>query len=201
MWLFKKPSEEQVRAFLALQSRQTFSYREVGSSRGETPAGYDLDHNRVPLGKGPAVFEAACAAVRRWRMFPAPWTEIHAADTPLQVGNVVAVLAHVFGLWWMNACRIVYVVDETEPVRRFGFAYGTLPGHVECGEERFTVEWDHDDTVWYDLRAFSRPRYWLVRLAYPLTRRLQKRFIADSQAAMRRAVTDPSCPAAPGGGP
>ena len=46
------------------------------------------------------------------------------------------------GLWWLNACRIVYVVDEAGPVTKFGFAYGTLPGHAGTGEERFLVEWD-----------------------------------------------------------
>jgi uncharacterized protein (UPF0548 family) len=69
----------------------------------------------------------------------------------------VAVIARALGLWWLNACRIVYIVDESEPLRRFGFAYGTLPGHVGTGEERFLVEWDPaGDGVWYDILAFSR---------------------------------------------
>jgi hypothetical protein len=60
-------------------------------------------------------------------------------DTPILAGQAVAVVACLFGLWWLNACRIVYVVDEQGPVQRFGFAYGTLPDHAESGEERFTV--------------------------------------------------------------
>jgi uncharacterized protein (UPF0548 family) len=36
-------------------------------------------------------------------------------------------------------CRVVYVVDE--PGRR-GFAYGTLRGHAESGEELFLVRYD-----------------------------------------------------------
>ena len=63
----------------------------------------------------------------------------------------------------MNACRVVYVVDEPG---RFGLAYGTLPGHVERGEERFLVERDSTDgSVWYDLLAFSRPNSLVARLA------------------------------------
>jgi uncharacterized protein (UPF0548 family) len=101
----------------------------------------------------------------------------------------VAVIARLFGLWWLNACRIVYVVDEEGAVQRFGFAYGTLPQHAESGEERFTVEWhEADDAVWYDILAFSRPQQLLARLGYPIARRLQKRFARDSAAAMRRAV-------------
>jgi uncharacterized protein (UPF0548 family) len=101
----------------------------------------------------------------------------------------VAVIARLFGLWWLNACRIVYVVDEGGPVQRYGFAYGTLLEHAESGEERFTVEWhEPDDAVWYEILAFSRPHHVLARLGYSLARRLQRRFARDSAAAMQRAV-------------
>ena len=61
---------------------------------------------------------------------------------------------------------------------------------MESGEERFTVEWrDEDDSVWYDLFAFSIPRHPLAKLAPPLSRRLQRRFARDSLHAMIRAVT------------
>lgn len=184
----RKPSEKFIRKFLEGQQPLPFSYPEVGSSRTGTPVGYDNDHNRILLGKGQATFEAARAALQRWQMFPANWAVIEPRDTPIQEGKTVAVLFRVFGLWWLNAARIVYVLEETQPLRRFGFAYGTLPRHIEEGEERFSVEWHADDTVWYDVRAFSRPRYWPVRLGYFLARRLQRRFIRDSQAAMQRAA-------------
>ena len=189
MWFFTRPSEETVLAFRLEQARLPFSYPEVGASAREPPAGYTLDHNRVQLGAGQAVFDAACAALRRWQQFPAPWIEVHPATTPLQEGRTVAVLARAFGLWWLNAARIVYVIEEMSPVRRFGFAYGTLPGHAEYGEERFSIEWHSNDSVWYDLLAFSRPHALPARLAFPLTRRLQKRFARESQAAMTRLAT------------
>lgn len=188
IWSLRRPSQEVLHDFLARQRREPFSYAEVGQSRSGTPVGYDLDHNRVRLGAGPAAFEAACAALRRWEMFPGPWTRIEPAGAPIAEGTVVAMTAQALGVWWLNACRIVYVLDESEPVRRFGFAYGTLTGHVERGEERFSVELLADGTVWYDVRAFSQPRYWPVRLGYPLARRLQRRFVRESQAAMKRAV-------------
>jgi uncharacterized protein (UPF0548 family) len=115
-----------------------------------------------------------------------PWP----GDTPLESAQVVAVLAKVCGLWWLNACRIVYVVNEQAgDVVRFGFAYGTLPRHAESGEEQFLVEWDkRDGSVWYSILAFSRPRHWLARLGYPLVRRLQRRFGRESAEAMLRVV-------------
>jgi uncharacterized protein (UPF0548 family) len=67
-------------------------------------------------------------------------------------------------------------------VKRFGFAYGTLSTHVERGEERFTIEWHRDeDSVWYDILAFSRPNKLLVKLGLPLARMLQQRPDASTQ--------------------
>jgi len=87
----------------------------------------------------------------------------------------------------------VAVVNDDGAVNRFGFAYGTLPDHAGSGEERFLVEWDtDDDSVWYDILAFSRPRHFLARLGYPWMRRAQKPFGRQSAAAMRRAVRE-SC--------
>jgi uncharacterized protein (UPF0548 family) len=148
-----------------------------------------VDHTRIRLGTGEGVFQAAKAALERWEQFRLGWMEAGPKETPLATGEVVAVLGRVLGLWWLNACRIVYVVDEAGPVGRFGFAYGTLPAHVEMGEERFLIEWDRgNDGVWYDILAFSRPRHVLTRLGYPLVRRIQKRFGRDSAAVMRNVV-------------
>jgi uncharacterized protein (UPF0548 family) len=187
-WFVALPSDAVVAEFLQTQENVSVSYSEVGESRSGSPAGYTLDHNRVQIGNGGRDFTAACEALREWRMFPSPWTKISPASAPVLEGVVVAMQAHGLGLWWLNACRIVYLVNDDAPIRRFGFAYGTLPAHVEEGEERFSVELHPDDSVWYDIRAFSRPRYWPVKLAKPLARQLQRRFVIESQKAMREAV-------------
>ena len=80
--------------------------------------------------------------------------------------------------------RVVYVVDSAD---RRGFAYGTLPGHPECGEERFLVSLDVDGT-WLEIRAFSRPGRWFTHLAGPLGRLLQQRATSRYLASVRRAV-------------
>ncbi len=191
-WSLRSPNAETVRKFLAAQTGQPFAYAPVGVTRvpgAVALRGYEFDCNSVLLGRGEAVFARACAALRKWRMFPAPWTRIAPTGAPIREGQTLAMQARALGGWWLNACRIVYVMDEVEGgVRRFGFAYGTLPAHVEEGEERFSIELHPDEAVWYDLRAFSRPRYWPVRLAKPLARRLQRRFVRESLAAMRAAV-------------
>ncbi|HWU87090.1 MAG TPA: DUF1990 domain-containing protein [Kofleriaceae bacterium] len=185
MWHLSRPGADRVGRFLAEQRALPLTYDAIGASNGgAAPAGFVLDHNRQRLGQGEAVFARAREDVRGWRMFPAPWTAIE-PRAPIAEGEVVAVHVRAFGVWWLNAARIVYVIDEP---RRFGFAYGTLPGHAERGEERFLVEWLGDDEVWYDLRAISQPRYWAARAARPLTRALQRRFARASKAAMARGA-------------
>ncbi len=186
MFQLRKPDADRIRAYIAAQSSQALTYPEVGATAGELPAGYAADHLRVPVGEGETAFAAAKAALRRWEEFQTGWTELCWPDAPLEEGRVVAVLARVFGAWTVNACRVVYVVDEAA---RFGFAYGTLPDHAEVGEERFLIERADDGSVWYDIRVFSRPAQVLARLAGPLARRLQDRFRRDSAAAMIRAVS------------
>ena len=165
--------------------------RRSGRQRACLLLGYAVDHTRIKLGEGEEVFTKAKAALGRWEHFRLGWVEVWSPETPIQTGEVVAVIARNLGLWWLNACRIVYVVDEEEPIRRYGFAYGTLPDHAETGEERFLVEWDRaSGEVWYDILAFSRPHRLLTRLGYPYVRRVQKRFAKESAAAMLKAVGD-----------
>jgi uncharacterized protein (UPF0548 family) len=186
-----RPSAAQVNAFVAAQHGATFSYPEVGATRnGAAPAGYNVDHNRVRLGTGAETFRRATAAVRAWRMSSLGWMSIQPANAPVTPGETVAAVVRHHGFWSLNACRVVYLLDDEEDgLRRTGFAYGTLPAHAEIGEERFSVEWHlADDSVWYDLYAFSRPGHLLARLGSPLARRLQRRFARDSKQAMLDAA-------------
>ncbi|MEP6818017.1 MAG: DUF1990 domain-containing protein [bacterium] len=186
MFLLRKPSDETIRQFISSQHELPFSYPEVGATRSEsTPASYTVDHNRIRLGDGEATYQRAVVALKSWRQFDLGWVTIVPPGPPVEVGRTVAVQAHTFGFWSLSACRVVYVIDEKE--KRFGFAYGTLPNHVECGEERFSIEWHEDDSVWYDIYAFSHPQHPLVKLGFPVARKLQKRFARDSLAVMRRA--------------
>jgi uncharacterized protein (UPF0548 family) len=191
LFLPGEPSAERIEEFLNGQKETPFSYPEVGASRevASSVGGYTVDHNRVWLGESEEVFVRAVEALRSWKMFELGWVRIYPLDAPIEVGTTVAVIGRHYGFWSLNACRIVYLVDEVGEVNRYGFAYGTLPEHAESGEERFTVEWNRaDSSVWYDVYAFSRPRHPLARLGYPVGRALQKRFARDSKQAMARAV-------------
>jgi len=167
MFLLSQPSADEICAFLGSQADQPFSYPYVGATREQPPRGYTFDHSRALLGHGIAVFERGVKAVRQWKMFDIPWLRLCWPETPIAPGATVAVLVSHLGFWSLNACRIIHVIEEHGTRERYGFAYGTLLQHAEAGEERFTVEFHpNDQTVWYDVYAFSRPRP-LARLAYP----------------------------------
>jgi len=184
-----RPTREAIESFLAAQANLNFSYPEIGATRENPPKGYTIDHNRIQLGTGAETFARAKAAIQNWKMFEVPGLTLCWPNTPIEASATVALLAAHFGLWSLNACRIVYVLDQRDAaVERYGFAYGTLPEHGVIGEERFTVEYHaQDQSVWYDLYAFSRPTL-LARLAYPFARTLQRRFARDSKSAMQNAV-------------
>ena len=188
MFLLRQPNEKLVRRFIGSQKDLPFSYASVGATRNKPPSGYTIDHNRIQLGEGRETFMRASDALSKWRHFELGWASVVPHGSPLQTGTTVAVQAHTFGFWSLNACRIVYTINDDGPVKRFGFAYGTLPDHAECGEERFMIECLEDNSVWYDIYAFSRPQKAIVTLGLPLARRLQKRFGRESLAVMAKAA-------------
>lgn len=193
MILLQKPKAGQLQAFLARQAKANFSYSAIGATAANPPSSYVVDHTRVELGQGQGVYEGAKSALEGWLQFRTGWLEIWPGDSAIREGRTVVIVARSVGVWWLNACRIVYVIPDQVRgpglPRQFGFAYGTLADHVGSGEERFLVEMDAGGRVWYDILAFSRPQHPLARLGYPFVRLVQKQFGRASSAAMRRAVT------------
>lgn len=184
-----KPSAETIESFLNSQSKSGFTYAAVGATATVPPSGYNLDHSRIKLGEGEAVFLAAKAALQDWTQCYLGWVEAKPQESSIRVGGMVAVVAQSVGMWWINACRIIYLVRDEGSLCRYGYAYGTMPAHAGSGEERFLVEWDRsDNTVWYDILAFSKPHGFLSHVGYPWLRRVQRRFREQSGVAMLKAV-------------
>jgi uncharacterized protein (UPF0548 family) len=192
MFFLTKPSRERIQQCIDAWMNAPFNYPEVGRSLGPTPAGYAVNQGRIRLGHGQAAFDKAVSALRGWKMFDLGWTSLCWPDAPIAVGTTVAVLASHLGFWSLHPARIVFLVDEDDGrVRRSGFAYGTVRGHGERGEETFIIEWDHgDDGVRYDLRSFSRPGDLLTTLGLPIARRLQRRFARESTRRMAEAMAE-----------
>jgi uncharacterized protein (UPF0548 family) len=182
---FKDPSKSTLSVFLKEKQDAFYSYKELKGTTTKKVQGYNNDLNTLHIGQGDLVWEKAKKSLQNWQQFPFSWTKIYNNKTPLKEGNVVAVLFRLFGIWWINAARIVYSFDEND---RFGFAYGTLHGHVESGEECFWIDRDTTGNVYYHIKAFSKPAFWGAKLAYPIARRYQRKFVLESMAQMKELV-------------
>jgi uncharacterized protein (UPF0548 family) len=147
------------------------SYPEVGATGyGPLPPGYHHVRRSSVLGRGQAVFDAAVESLMTWEMhrrsgFTVEGSERVAVDEVAWLG-IVAGRARV-GF----RCQVVEVTDS---LRSKGFAYGTMRGHPESGEERFTVVWREDDVVELRVVAFSKPARWWSRAANPVNRLVQR---------------------------
>lgn len=188
MFRFHSPDAGSVERFLKSQRERKYSYCHQGKTAGTPPKGFQVDHTRVKLGHGIETFEAAKEALGKWQQFELGWVAARPTTTTIREGETVCVIGKAAGMYWLNATRIVYVIDDPLNTPKFGFAYGTLPAHMETGEERFLVEMDDRGDVWYDILAFSRPKRWIVWLLHPYMRKLQKQFAHDSAARMKQVV-------------
>lgn len=151
-----------------------FSYPEVGATLhgGGLRPGYSRLHHRVRIGRGEDAFRAAVEALGTFRMHRRLPVGITASAPRAELGaDVTVTLAGVV----RAPCRIVWVLDEPG---RYGWAYGTLDGHPECGEEAFLLTLAPNGDVWFDVIAFSRPGGRAARLLgglVPVMQRLYAR--------------------------
>lgn len=148
--------------------RLSLTYPEVGATAGEMPAGYRHTRASAVIGTGRDRFERAGESVLRWGMQRGAGLRVRATSEAAADGTELIVrLGPV-----PAPCRVVYVLDEAD---RKGFAYGTLAGHPESGEELFSVRYDPTtEQVHAEVVAFSRPATWWSRLGGPVTRLLQR---------------------------
>ncbi|MGH3677947.1 MAG: DUF1990 family protein [Mycobacterium sp.] len=144
------------------------TYREVGATAGPLPAGYHHVCKSAVIGRGRHRFDEAAAKVMRWAMLRGAGVRVEPSTEVAAVGSEVLV-----GLGPLRApCRVVYVIDKAD---HRGFAYGTLPGHPESGEELFAVRYDPaSGEVYAEVTAFSRHATWWSRLGAPVTSLAQR---------------------------
>jgi uncharacterized protein (UPF0548 family) len=161
------------------------TYEAVGATEGITlPNGFRHDRHDLRLGDSSA-FDRAKEGLSRWQAHMGAGARVY-PDDRIEAGGTVLVLLALGPVQIIAPCRIVYVVDEPG---RFGFGYGTLPGHPERGEESFVVEQDGDATV-FRITAFSRSADIVTRIGAPVARRLQLRFTGRYLQALARYVAE-----------
>lgn len=185
-----RPSTQDMQDIANTDRGVPFNYPAVGSTKTGGPSGWRTDFLEGQVGSGPEAWTRAKAAIDTWTMFDLNWVHLLDRHTPLEPGQTITFSSYQLGVWIVNSCRIVYVVDEvSEAEERYGFAYGTLPSHAVAGEELFLARWDRrTDRVFFGVRKFSRARHPLVRLSGPIGRAIQRRFSRNALDRIERAI-------------
>jgi uncharacterized protein (UPF0548 family) len=148
------------------------TYDEVGATVvGPLPGGYHHLDRVTVVGHGREVFEWAAAYLMGWAVQRRAGLRVTASAAVAEPGAVAVLRLGPGPLALRAPVRVVHVVDE--PDRR-GFAYGTLRGHPESGEELFVLEHAADGEVTLRITAFSTPRSWLARASGPVGRLVQR---------------------------
>jgi len=131
MFLLRYPDAERLQRLWAGAVNSSLSYEEVGATAGPgLPRGYRHNHLEMSLRGGSERFDKAVAALRSWQMHVRSGLGIFPEGEGLVVDQTILVVVRLGLFTTVAPCRVVYLVDEVD---RFGFAYGTLPGHPETG--------------------------------------------------------------------
>lgn len=162
------------------------TYQDIGATLvGARPEGFHHDHYESVLGHGSDAFERAVTGLRTWEAHRVPGVRVFPREQVIQAGVTVVVTLGTPLLALAAPCRIVRVIDGRT---RWGFAYGTLPGHPEEGEEAFVVSISPDEIVRFEIVAFSRPGDPFVRLSGVIGRGVQKSGTTTYLRALRSYV-------------
>ena len=164
------------------------TYDDIGATlAGERPEGFHHDDFEDPLGEGADAFQRAVTGLKTWKAHRLPGMRVFPENQVIATGATVVVTLGTSIASIAAPCRVVGVVDGQT---RWGFAYGTLPGHPEQGEESFAVSIMPDGTVRFEIKAFSRPADPLVRLSGPFGRGVQRGATGAYLRALKRFVRD-----------
>lgn len=179
-----------IEAALERAASADLTYSHVGVTLGgarlvafSTPP--KVRRSTVELGRGADALARVADGLRAWVCHRGIGATVTPAAATISVGTEVIVRLPMGPVVVLAPCRIVGVVDEPH---RFGFAYGTLPGHPEVGEESFVAERAEDGTVTFTVSVAARPVP-LLRPAGPAILVAQRRAVRGYVRAMADHVT------------
>lgn len=138
-----------------------------GTVTGQADEGYEVFTRTAVVPE--LSFEQAAEILMTWQVQERAGLRVAASAAQAAEGEVVLMKLGLGAAALRIPCRVVHVIDEPD---RVGFAYGTLPGHPESGEELFLLE-RRGDEIEFRVHAFSRPSTALAKLSGPIGRRFQ----------------------------
>ncbi len=192
MFRLTRPTAAKIERVLESARAATPTFDHIGATRSEAPVpGFRYNSYSGEVGHGLAAFRAARDGLRVWAAHVGAGVSVTPPTEPLAAGATMVGSTRVGPLHVLLPCRVVSVVDEP---RQFGFAYATLPGHPECGEESFIVGLAGDGTVTFSVSAHSRHAELLARLGAPVSQLVQRQtnnaYVAGLRAFVHRTGRD-----------
>ncbi|MFY0407716.1 DUF1990 family protein [Solicola sp. PLA-1-18] len=148
------------------------TYPEVGATAGDLPTGYHHVRAERVVGHGREHFERAADDLLSGEVQRRAGTTVRLSQVPLREGTHVQMRLRLGPLGFDAPCLVVWAERTPD---RCGFAYGTLPGHPERGEERFELRLAPSGEVTFVITVFSTPARWFTRLGGPVGRLVQGR--------------------------
>ena len=183
---FRGRTQRDGTALLASQRLADVTYVDVGATIDRrVPHGFAGKRTTQVIGHGEGAFAQARLGLQTWVAHRGAGVEPF-AETQIVKGETVLLVLALGPAEVRIACRIV---DVTDTPSSFGFVYGTLPVHPECGEERFLVEYEADGAVRFIIDVFWKPRHPLAVIGAPVARRMQHRYTQGYLDALARFVT------------
>ncbi|XBH58986.1 hypothetical protein VPH35_080311 [Triticum aestivum] len=206
-----RPTPEQQKSCLAAAGGFNYDADLHGATHPKSPAalttsedtdraladrGFSVNRSRVLVGSGADAFGHAKSALLSWKHLALGWAEAE-PGTPVKIGVRFCICYKEVVPWVMFPLQIAYVTDDNYDGGKrekgggggvFAFGSGTLQGHLLAGEERFSVEVDAEERVWYEVVSFSKPAHPLSALCYPYVRLRQRHFARESGKAVLRHV-------------
>jgi uncharacterized protein (UPF0548 family) len=203
---------------LAALAGKGFNFDPDQAEHFTTESGWHVDDYAQPLPPEPpgpptpgGSFEVAQRLMRDYAFAdPAIIRAVYAEDSPFETRDLL-LEGRFWGLRFHFGVRVGGLVDEElavdgRPVRRWGWGYRTLQGHLEMGQMDYEVrKWLDSGEVGFRIHAVSRPAHIpnpVIRLGFRLFgRRVQRRFarracqrmarLVAAEAAAGAAVADP----------
>lgn len=161
------------------------TYDHIGSTLGEEPVASPHRHETsVKVGVGESAFLSARGALLSWLPQRSLGAWITPTDVVPDLDETVILGVGVGPLRLLVPNRIVALVDEPD---RYGYAYGSLPGHPERGEEFFLVELLDGGDVVLTIRVEAEPAHQL-RCLRPVIVPLGRVAVGRYQSAVVQAL-------------
>lgn len=174
------------RASIALLPDFVAGAGEAGGVDNKDLSEWTITRRSCDLGFGMNIFDAASDALLSWRVHDRAGVKVGESlgTRAVEGGRVDLTIGPI-----RSSCEVVALIEEPE---RTVLTYGTLPGHVERGEETFAIAVvpDRRDAQGRPLIrgycvAFSRPAWLLAKIGFPVARAGQLLYTGRYLRAMR----------------